>query len=205
MANGQDAYRPEIIRALTAIHAHHRVNPATPSGQVIKHSPDDICTFPYGRCAVSFYMEIKTGKNGSLAFGTPDGGAGWRLGQIEFGKWLYSTPAKIPHFLAVMFDGLPKINRIDRRLYFVPFSVALESCRRIAPIQKTINWQLGKSSRLDLRTDNLCAENLWGEWQINRIVGGWDVKPIIERGLEHEWNHLEALNSAESDENKKPA
>ncbi len=207
MANaGQDQYRTEIINSLHNIGGLNRVNPAIPFDphrpnipRAPRHSPDDMCSVPHNGRAYSFLMEIKTAKGGILPFGTPDGGAGWRQGQIEWAMRHYMQGSAVPIFIAVMFDGLPVVNRVSKRLYLVPFSVAFTTIEAISPIQKTIPYSLSKQSRLVLREKNLCAENLWADWQAPRATGGWNMHEVLIKGLIHEWVEMAANAEASSD------
>lgn len=216
MANGQDLYRQEIIKCLHDNYGINRPNPAIPFDpskpfvkRPVRHSADDLCTIPYNmgdkKIAAGFYMELKTGKKGSLPFGTADDGPGWRQGQIDWGKLIYSRPFYIPLLLVVIWDDQPIKNKVSRRLQIVPFSLALRAIQAIEPIQKTIPYSLSKQSRLALRENNLCAEHLWGEWEAPRVVGGWDIYDVFIRALEYEWNFLNVANATDSGEIKKPA
>jgi|GEM_PF-7107650 len=195
MGGGQDLYREELIRSLHKIWGVNRVNPAIPpSDRYVARPPrdsaDDLCAIPYGKMSVAFYLELKTGKNGALSFGTPPNSGGWREGQMQWSSKIYSIPVRVPIILAVTWDGLPKHKLVDRRLHLVPYHIANQTCATIAPIQKTINYVLGKSARTALKDSQLYAQRLWAEWECPRIPSGWDIYDTLIKGLESSWEYM---------------
>lgn len=123
-----------------------------------------------------FAVECKCGEAGFSL--NPDDLSGWRANQREWAAW-YRTTTRCEYWLALRLGVDPPHYDRDRyapkRTWLVPYPTMIALAERLAPIQWTLPYRLGKQHRLDLRAQQLSAVDQLGPFELAWRKGGWQI------------------------------